>query len=226
MARPTEQPASSASISSVSAQRPESRRSQAELAYDLSRLNSQVRRLTLVSVQIVYGRNTSSNNATRSDPKLAQPAKLASSVLHPVPHCTHLTVSDLCTVSLTLHPVRPHISRSLEGSRAGGGADERRAPRHAGAQTVRRGRRLWGVRQGQGAVLLLHPCALARRRRVRARSRCSTVIASPAGRRAAAEGGPRSRLDSWERECACLEAGWAGRERVDAAAAHLGRTAP
>ena len=41
---------------------------------------------------------------------------------------------------------------------------------------------------------------------VRARSRCSTVIASPAGRLAAAEGGPRSRLDSWERECACLEA--------------------
>ena len=32
-----------------------------------------------------------------------------------------------------------------------------------GAQTIRRGRRLWGVRQG--AVLLLHPCALARRRR-------------------------------------------------------------
>eukprot|EP00964_Phaeocystis_antarctica_P009090 scaffold4932_cov97-Phaeocystis_antarctica.AAC.2 len=133
------------------------------------------------------------------------------------PGATHLTIS------YTLHPVRPHISRSLEGPRAGGGADERRAPRHAGAQAVRRGRRLWGVRQGQGAVLLLHPCALARRRRVRACSRCSTVIASPAGRRAAAEGGPRSRLDSWERECACLEAGW---ERVDAAAAHLGRTAP
>ena len=32
-----------------------------------------------------------------------------------------------------------------------------------GAQTIRRGSRLWGVRQG--AVLLLHPCALARRRR-------------------------------------------------------------
>ena len=58
-------------------------------------------------------------------------------VLHPVPHTLP---------SLTLHPVRPHISRSLEGSRAGGGADERRAPRHAGAQTIRRGGRLWGVR--------------------------------------------------------------------------------
>ena len=169
MARPTEQPASSASISSVSAQRPESRRSQAELAYDLSRLNSQVRRLTLVSVQIVYGRNTSSNNATRSDPKLAQPAKLAS-VLHPVPHCTHLTVcvSVPSLISLTLHPVRPHISRSLEGSRAGGGADERRAPRHAGAQTIRRGGRLWGVR-GRA------PCSSC----TPARSRVGVVEAPP-----------------------------------------------
>ena len=75
------------------------------------------------------------------------------------------------------------------------------------------------------APLRARASASWKRRRVRARSRCSTVIASPAGRGAAAEGGPRSRLDSWERECACLE-GAAGRERVDAAAAHLGRTAP
>ena len=80
-------------------------------------------------------------------------------VLHPVPHTLP---------SLTLHPVRPHISRSLEGLRAGGGADERRAPRHAGAQTIRRGGRLWGVR-GRA------PCSSC----TPARSRVGVVEAPP-----------------------------------------------
>ena len=50
------------------------------------------------------------------------------------------------------------------------------------------------------APLRARASASWKRRRVRARSRCSTVIASPAGRGAAAEGGPRSWLDSCERE--------------------------
>ena len=98
---------------------------------------------------------------------------------------------------------QPHISRSLEGSRAGGGADERRAPRHAGGADDQARQKIVGREGGRRVPLApLHARASAswKRRRVRARSRCSTVIASPAGRGAAAEGGPRSWLDSCERE--------------------------
>ena len=88
-------------------------------------------------------------------------------------------------------------------------------------------------REGQGAVLLLHPCALARRRRggsavsVRARGAPQSSHHLPAeGQRPRVDRGRGSTAGSRERECACLEAGWAGWERVIAAAAHLGRTAP
>ena len=132
--------------------------------------------------------------------------------------------------SLTLHPVRLHISRSLEGSRAGGGADERRAPRHAGARTVRRGRRLWGVRQGQGAVLLLHPCALARRRRgsgavsVRARGAPQSSRHLPAeGQRPRVDHGRGSTAGSvsaraWRERPG--GSGWMRRRRTSAARPH------
>ena len=137
---------------------------------------------------------------------------------HPVPHTLP---------SLTLHPVRPHISRSLEGSRAGGGADERRAPRHAGGADDQARQKIVGREAGRRAPLAplrARASASWKRRRVRARSRCSTVIASPAGRGAAAEGGPRSWLDSCERECAWRErpggGGWMRRRRTSAARPH------
>ena len=73
------------------------------------------------------------------------------------PGATHLTVSYLA-------PGRSHTSPDPSRARAQA-AVLMSAVHHAtrGAQTIRRGQRLWGVRQG--AVLLLHPCALARRRR-------------------------------------------------------------